>query len=156
VWVGLCELDLERTWFPRVGLGWLVEAGQRSAFNPLVELADRPVWAYGFLAIRFVGLAAMVPLAEELFLRGFVTRFVDNPDWPGLPIGQFSWTSALGTTAIAMLAHPAELLAAAVWFSLVSVMVSRTRRLWDAVAAHAVTNLLLGVYVVQSGAWRLL
>ncbi len=32
----------------------------------------------------------------------------------------------------------------------------RTRNIWDCVAAHAITNLILGVYVVASGAWRLM
>jgi len=31
----------------------------------------------------------------------------------------------------------------------------RTRNLWDCVVAHAVTNLLLGLYVVHSGQWHL-
>jgi len=31
----------------------------------------------------------------------------------------------------------------------------RTRNFWDCVAAHAVTNLLLGVYIVAAGQWTL-
>ncbi len=57
-------------------------------------------------------------------------------------------------TVFPMLIHPAELLAAAVWFSMVTWLMVRTRNVWDCVAAHAVTNLLLGVYVVTSGEWR--
>ena len=32
----------------------------------------------------------------------------------------------------------------------------RTRNIWDCVAAHAITNLILGIYVVHSGTWRLM
>jgi hypothetical protein len=55
-----------------------------------------------------------------------------------------------------MLLHPAEALAAAVWFSLVTWLMVKTRNIWDCVAAHAVTNLLLGFYVLYTGEWRFL
>jgi hypothetical protein len=48
------------------------------------------------------------------------------------------------------------LLAALVWFSLVTLLMVRTRSMWDCVVAHAVTNLLLGIYVVYSGSWALM
>jgi hypothetical protein len=54
-----------------------------------------------------------------------------------------------------MMMHPAELLAALVWFSLITWLMVRTKNIWDCVAAHAVTNLLLGMYVVARGAWHL-
>jgi membrane protease YdiL (CAAX protease family) len=52
--------------------------------------------------------------------------------------------------------HPGELLAAAVWFSMVTWLMVKTRNIWDCVVAHAVTNLLLGVYVVATGQWQLM
>jgi CAAX protease family protein len=58
-------------------------------------------------------------------------------------------------TAVPMLMHPGELLAAFVWFSLVTWLMTRTRNIWDCVAAHAVTNLLLGIYVVTQHQWQL-
>jgi hypothetical protein len=33
---------------------------------------------------------------------------------------------------------------------------TKTKNLWDCVVAHAVTNLLLGAYVLWSGHWELL
>jgi hypothetical protein len=32
----------------------------------------------------------------------------------------------------------------------------RTRNIWDCVAAHALTNLVLGCYVLASNDWRLM
>ena len=52
--------------------------------------------------------------------------------------------------------HPGELLAAFVWFSMVTWLMVRTRNIWDCVVAHAVTNLLLGIYVVTTGNWQLM
>ena len=59
-------------------------------------------------------------------------------------------------TLLPVAMHPAEILAAAVWFSAVTWLMYKTRNIWDCVAAHAVTNLLLGVWVVFSGEWHFL
>jgi CAAX prenyl protease-like protein len=160
VWVGLCWLDLERQFLvpllEPIGLGGLIAAGTRSGFNPLVELADNPAWAWAFLAIRFFGLAAVVPVAEEFFYRGFVMRFVQQANWWEVPQGKVTAAAVVLATLLPMAAHPGELLAAAAWFSLITWLYVRTRNIWDCVAAHAVTNLLLGVYVVSTGEWQLM
>ena len=151
VWVGLCRLDLEhRLLLPLlkpVGLGGLIAAGTRSAFDPFQQFAGRPVEAWGFLAVRFVGLAAVVPVIEEFFLRGFVMRLVVAQQWWKLPIGRVNTAAILLGTLVPMTMHPGELLAAAVWFSMVTWLMVKTQSLWDCVAAHAITNLLLGIYV---------
>jgi hypothetical protein len=174
LWIALCQLRLEPKivgpldrllgglwpWSdaeaPSMGLMAILGTGQRSAFNPLEQLADTPVWAWVFLAIRFAGLALVVPMIEEFFLRGFLMRYVMHANWWQVPFGQVNRTAVIVGTAIPMLMHPGELLAAFVWFSLVTWLMTRTRNIWDCVVAHAVTNLLLGVYVVTTGNWQLL
>ena len=160
VWVGLCRLNLEQSLLKpaldHVGLGWLIGAGARSAYDPFVYLADNPPAAWGFLAVRFFGLALVVPIIEEFFLRGFVMRFVVEAKWWEVPFGKVTPFAVVLGTAVPMLMHPAELLAAAVWFSMVTWLMLRTRNIWDCVAAHAVTNLLLGIYVVTTGEWQLM
>jgi hypothetical protein len=49
--------------------------------------------------------------------------------------------------------HPGEFIAALVWFTLVTWLMVRTRNIWDCVVAHALTNLLLGCYVLATGKW---
>ena len=157
VWVCLCKLDLERTAFELAGLDQYVNLGQRSAFNPLEQYADRPLLAYGFLAVRFWGLAIVLPVIEEFFLRGFVMRYFFRPDWWNVPFGAMSRTAILAGTLVPILTHPtSEMLAVAVWFSLVTWLMWRMRNIWDCVAAHTVTNFLLGVWVVASGDWYLM
>jgi uncharacterized protein len=160
VWIGLCLLDWEHAYLQPllkyVGLGGLIGAGARSAFNPLAELADRPALAWTFLAVRFFGLVIVVPVIEEFFLRGFVMRFVVDSDWWEVPFGKANALAIVLGTAVPMLMHPGELIAAAVWFSLITWLMLRTRSIWDCVAAHATTNLILGIYVVLSGTWRLM
>ncbi len=141
---------------PSVGLMSLIGAGERSAFNPLEQMADTPVWAYVFLAIRFIGLALVVPVIEEFFLRGFMLRYVVHEQWWQVPFGSVNRMAVIAGTAIPMLMHPGELLAAFVWFSMVTWLMVRTKSIWDCVVAHGVTNLLLGIYVVWSGEWQLM
>ena len=110
--------------------------------------------AYGFLAIRFFGLVAVVPLIEEFFVRGFVMRFAIDADWPKIPFGTLTPTAVAVGTVLCVLMHPAEAIAAAVWFTSVTWLMFTTKNIWDCVAAHAVTNLLLGIYVVVWSDWR--
>ena len=155
LWIGLCHLQLERKLLAPLGLDRFLGLGERPAFNPLAELAETPLWAYTFLAIRFLGLALVVPIIEEFFLRGFIMRFAVREDWWTVPFGQVTPLAAVLGTAVPMLMHPAELLAALVWFSLVTWLMTRTKNIWDCASAHAVTNLLLGIYVVTQHQWQL-
>ena len=155
VWVGICSLELEGRLLLPLGLGWFVDQGARSAFNPLEQLHPA-AWAWGFLAIRLVGLGVVIAVAEEFFLRGFLMRFVIEADWWDVPFGRVSAAAVLAGAVAAMLSHPAELLAAAVWFLLVTWLMVKTKNIWDCVVAHGITNVLLAVYVVSSGAWHLM
>jgi hypothetical protein len=155
LWIWLCSLHLESKLLGPLGLGSIIDMGERPAYNPLEQLADCSMCAYTFLAIRFLGLALIVPIIEEFFLRGFLMRFATNEKWWEVPFGTASTTALIVGTAVPMLMHPAELLAAAVWFSLVTWLMLRTRNIWDCVVAHAVTNLLLGIYVVTQHQWQL-
>ncbi len=161
LWIALASPGWERLyfwpWVQKIALGFLA-GGQRPAFNPLdpkYHLAT--AWAWAFLAVRFFGLVAVVPLIEEFFLRGFLMRLVMERDWWKVPFGTASRLAIVLGTVVPMLYHP-ELLAAAVWFSLITWLMLQTRNIWDCVVAHAITNLILGIYVVTMGgqAWQLL
>jgi len=160
VWIGLCQLDIEHTLLQpaleRAGLGWIIGSGDRSAFDPFDELSARPILAYVFLTVRFFGLVAIVPVIEEFFLRGFVMRFCVDAEWSKVPFGKVNTAAVVAGTLVPMLMHPGELLAAAVWFSMVTWLMTRTKSIGDCIVAHAITNLLLGVYVVVFGAWWLM
>jgi len=160
IWIGLCLLDWEHAYIAplleKIGAGGLIGAGDRAAFNPFVELAAKPPYAWAFLAVRFLGLVAVVPIVEEFFLRGWLMRFVMERNWWEVPFGKAGATAIVLGTAVPMLMHPGELLAAAVWFSMITWLMLHTRNIWDCVAAHALTNLMLGIYVVSTGMWRLM
>ncbi len=156
IWVGLGHFELERRLLPASLLEWIGAAGRRSGFNPLVEMADQPLAAYGFLAIRFLGLALIVPVIEEFFLRAFVMRLVIHERWSEVPFGTVNLVAVLVGTLVPMAMHPGELAASCVWFSMITWLMVRTRNIWDCVIAHSVTNLLLGVYAVTFNQWQFL
>ena len=149
VWIGLWWVDREF-----LGVGALFSS-TREAFNPFVVLRDDPTWMKQFLAIRFVGLVAVVPVIEEFFLRGFLMRYIDSHDWDRVPLGKATGLSVVGVAVYGLVSHPAEPLAAVVWFSMVTWLYVRTQSIWDCVLAHATTNLLLGLYVIRTGTWEL-
>ena len=105
VWIGLA--DAERFMVAHAP-AWLRDWGQRSGYNPLTELAPRPALAYGFLALRLFGLAVIVPLIEEFFLRGFVMRFVVANKWWTVPFGQVNRLAIVAGTLVPVLMHPAS------------------------------------------------
>jgi CAAX prenyl protease-like protein len=157
IWIGLSRLQAERSIIDALGLGEWANYGARTGYDPLTHFADRPLVAYGFLAVRFVGLALVVPVIEEFLLRGFVMRFVQKAEWWEVPFGTLSAGAVAAGTILPVLTHPVtELLAVVTWFSLGTWLMWRTRNIWDCVAAHAVTNFMLGVWVVASGDWHLM
>ena len=127
--------------------------GPRAAFNP-IEYFGPTALCYAFLVVRFIGLALVVPVFEELLLRGWLMRHMVSPEFWRVEFGRVTLAAVVVGTAFPMLYHP-EKVAALVWFSLVTWLMVRTRNYWDCVAAHGVTNLLLGLYVLWAGAWHL-
>ena len=155
VWIGLWRLGLDRWLLGLVGFAGpaekLASLAARPAFNPFSEMGDGRALAWAFLAVRFAGLIAIVPLIEEFFLRGFLMPLVVADDWSSVPFGRVNAAAIAVSLIIPALAHPAEMLPAVAWFGMGTWLMVKTRNFWDCVAAHAVTNLLLGVYVVTAG-----
>ncbi len=127
--------------------------GARKGYDPAVEIGTRVgVWA--FLAVRFFGLVVIAPFAEELFYRGFLLKFVTDPDdFKRVPTGVFSLVALAVNVLLFAVSHP-EWLAAAVFALGMCVLLRFTKNLFACVLAHAVTNLMLGVYIVQTGQWQ--
>jgi CAAX prenyl protease-like protein len=152
LWIGICWLNIERTVLGAVGLeNWIPE---RVGFNPFAQMTD-PIQRTIFLCFRFLLLAAVVPIIEELFLRGWFIRYIQNPDWQTVKLTDIRAVGLLAATVYGILTHPGEAIAAAAWFSLVTWLMVSTGKLWNCIVAHAITNLLLGVYVIATGSWPL-
>jgi len=145
-WVVLASLQRDAGWAPAIG--------GRAAYDPFAADAVLPAWAS--LAIRGLGLVLVVPVVEELFLRGFLMRAVIREAFWTVPFGTLTLGSAAAALVYAAATHPAEGVAAVGWFAVVTGIAAATRRPSDAILAHAGTNLALGVYVVVTRRWWLL
>ena len=153
LWIGICYLQIESSLLFTLGCpeDWLAK---RDAVNPFLLYSD-PRSLGVFLVFRFALLVMMVPIAEELFLRGFLMRAMDSENWENVPLAKIGSFGLVVGTLYGMVSHPGEMIAATVWFSLVTVLMVKTNRFWNCVLAHVVTNLILGIYICQTENWQL-
>ena len=159
-WPPLVGLALVVPWIVLASLqresGWTGGAATRAGFNPFADLTAGPGGIWAFSAIRAIGLIAVVPLIEELFLRGFLMRYVIREDFCTVPFGMLTFPAVGACLLYAAASHPSECVAAVGWFAVVTGIAAATRRPIDAILAHAATNLALGGYVLCTANWWLL
>ena len=96
----------------------------------------------------------MVPVMEEIFWRSFLLRWITDPDFTKLKVGEFSWSAFAVVAGIFAISHP-EWLAAAIFAAMMALLLKRTGSLFACIVAHGFTNLLLGIYVMQTHSWML-
>ncbi|MEA5114171.1 MAG: CAAX prenyl protease-related protein [Geobacteraceae bacterium] len=124
--------------------------GNPAGFNPNIY-ADGTVRTI-MTAFRLFGAVLVVPVMEELFWRSFLLRYLIAPDFTGVPIGCFSWPSFLIASLLFGLEH--NLIVAGILAGIIyNLLLYRTRSLSSCIIAHAITNLALGAYVVNTGRW---
>jgi exosortase E/protease (VPEID-CTERM system) len=139
------------------GLVWAVAAGT-GVFalwaalvptEPLLTPGDWPAWATAlWLVAKAIGFVVITPLAEELAFRGYLMRRLISSDFEKVPSGQFTWLSFVASSILFGMMH-GEWLAGILAGAGYGLVVVRTSRVRDAVAAHALTNgllLALGLY----------
>lgn len=110
-------------------------------------------WSAAWLVVRVVGATVTVPIAEELFFRGFVIRRCIGPDVDAVPVGAFTWLSFLLSSVAFGVLHGDAWVAGTLAGMLFALALYTRRSLDDAVVAHATTNALLSGYVVATGSW---
>jgi uncharacterized protein len=139
MWVGLDP------YYPKLGKaagGW----------NPLVQFGATPL-AWVFIVGRILGSSIIVPPMEEVFYRSFLYRYIVKPDFLAVSLGKFHLLAFLTTAVIFGFSHY-EWLAGILCAFAYQGLVLWKKRLGDAMAAHAITNFLLGVWIVGRGEWH--
>jgi CAAX prenyl protease-like protein len=122
-------------------------------FNP--AFFGNEGWPYWLnLGFRFARLVIVVPLIEEIFWRGFVLRWLIDEDFTAVPFGTFQLKAFALVALFFMFEHATVDYPAAFLTGLLYNFVAvRTRSLGACVLAHAVTNLLLGLYIMRTEQW---
>jgi exosortase E/protease (VPEID-CTERM system) len=117
-------------------------------------LALLPAWErLGWLAVRVTAAVVTVPFAEELAFRGYLARRLMDREFDQVAF------RALGAVPIALSSiafgsmHGAQWAVGIVAGVAYALVVKRTGRFGEAVAAHATSNLLLAVWVLGRGDW---
>ena len=80
-------------------------------------------------------------------------RYVINPKFSEIPVGQFTWSSFVIVALLFGLEHNlwlAGIMAGAAY----AFILYNTKSITHCIMAHAVTNLALGVYVLHTGQWQ--
>jgi CAAX prenyl protease-like protein len=102
---------------------------------------------------RLAGLALVVPVMEEIFWRSFLLRWIERHDFLKVAPQQVRWGALLITTALFALEHN-RWLAGAIAGAAYGWVYVRSGNLWVPIVSHAVTNALLGVWILVTGSWH--
>jgi CAAX prenyl protease-like protein len=131
-------------------VGWFAfELGD--GFDPRRYGSDAIDWPITFF--RLLGLAVVVPLAEELFWRSFLLRWLEKQDFLAVRPAVVSLRALLITSVLFALEHN-QWLAGFIAGLVYGWIYMHTGRLWVPILAHAVTNGLLGAYILIMRDWR--
>lgn len=140
-----------------VGAVWIATDPNLGVESPLGPwLASLPLWlAAIWLALRAVGSIALVPIAEELAFRGYLARALVSRKFEQVGFGEFRWLAFVASSLAFGLVHQrwvAACLAGAVY----ALLMYRTKRLSDAIAAHAASNAAILIWAMAAQQWSLL
>lgn len=103
--------------------------------------------------VRILGSGLVIGVIEEFFWRGFLYRWIFGGEFTEVDPGKFGAMPFFAVALIFGFEH-AEWLAGIVaglaygWFFI------KTRDIWAVSIAHALTNILLGIYVVATGQYQ--
>jgi CAAX prenyl protease-like protein len=122
-------------------------------WNPNEIFGPGSPLAWLFIGVRILGSTFIVPPLEEVFYRSFLYRYIARPDFLTVPLNQFLLLPFLVTAGVFGFSHN-EWLSGILCGMAYQGLVIRKNRLGDAMTAHAITNFLLGVWVVWRGDWH--
>jgi len=140
IWVGLDPL------YPHL-------TKNATAWNPNEPFGENSPIAWLMIVVRLVGSTFIVPPLEEVFYRSFLYRYVANQNFLSVPLNKFLPWPFVATAVVFGFAHN-EWLAGILCGAAYQWLVLRKNRLGDAMTAHAITNFLLGAWIVWRGAWH--
>jgi CAAX prenyl protease-like protein len=104
------------------------------------------------VAVRLIGATLVVPVMEELFWRSFLLRWIVDEKFMSVQPSSVGWKAFAIVAVFFALEHNlwlAGLLAGVVY----NLLYIRSKTLWPPIVAHAVTNGVLGIWVIMTGNW---
>ena len=140
-----------------VGALWIASDPGMGSVSPLgAWLASLPVWvAVIWLGLRVLGSVALVPIAEELAFRGYLSRALISIRFENVGIGEFRLLAFVGSTVAFGLMHE-RWLAACLAGAIYAMLMYHTKRLSDPIVAHMASNAAIAVWAIAAQQWSLL
>ena len=123
------------------------------AVAPFVPLTPDGRLDWMLIVPRLAGAALLVPVMEEIFWRSFLMRWIQHPVFESVAPARVGLKAVVLATFLFVLAHTLWLAAIVAGLAYAWLYI-RTGKLWVAVIAHAVTNGVLGVWVLATGNWQ--
>ena len=127
--------------------GWMV-IGTPAGFDP--RTGGQIDWL--LVALRIAGAALVVPIMEELFWRSFLMRWLEASDFASVAPAAVRLQSVMIAALLFGFEHNQWLAGIAAGLAY-SVLYLRQGKLWTAILAHAVTNGVLGLWIVSTANW---
>jgi uncharacterized protein len=143
--------------------------------TPFVSGAEANAWTNGAFVLRLLAAGFLVPIFEEVLMRGFVFRLalqwaearkskvsdalgvaMDERSVNDVQPGAWSWAAIIVSTVAFTLGHTTPEWPASIAYALLMAGLYIVRKdLLSCIVAHGVTNITLAVYVFSTGKWYL-
>jgi exosortase E/protease (VPEID-CTERM system) len=108
-------------------------------------------WAYaGWVVARCVGAVIVIPMCEEFAFRGYLARWLTKREFWEVSFGDLSVVAVVVSSLAFGFLHERFVLAT-ITGVVYALLLRRTRRMIDAVAAHAASNAVIAVWVLATG-----
>lgn len=131
---------------------WILPYPAWAGVNNHAQLSNAgqdAVW----MASRLIGAAIIVPVMEELFWRSLVMRWVDDKNFLYFSPSNVSVLALMISSGVFASAH--HLWLAGLFAGIIyGALYIKYKNLWVPIFAHAVTNGVLGVWVMCTGNWQ--
>jgi CAAX prenyl protease-like protein len=131
--------------------GWAVLGVPGTGFVPLDAQGRLDPWLY---VLRFAGFAIAVPLAEELFWRSFLLRWIDKRRFLQLEPRAAS-PMAFAICSVLFAAEHAQWFAGLVAGIIYTGVYTKTGNLRAPIVSHAITNAALAIFILATRQWPL-
>jgi len=122
-------------------------------WNPHQQFGAGSALAWCFIIARILGSTLDVPPLADMFFRSFLYRYIVKPNFEQVSLKLFHLGAFIITSVLFAFIHR-EWLAGILCGMAYQWLVLRKGHLGDAMTAHAISNLLLGAWVVYKGAWE--
>jgi len=143
--------------------------------TPFVSIGDGKPWSQNAFILRLLAAGFLVPIFEEVLMRGYVFRLalqwdearkskardafgtaLDERSVNDAQPGAWSWAAVVVSTIVFTLGHTTPEWPASIAYGLLMAGLYILRKdLLSCIVAHGVTNIGLAIYVYQTGKWYL-